>query len=78
MYVLQEPISAYDCGEDLLNTNHNCKQKSAIMEHQINTNLHMCIDQAKVIAIVDHSTKRLVREVIEIEKFRNNLNREDG
>ena len=37
----------------------------------------MCIEQANVIAIEDHYTRRRIREVVEIEKHPKIFNRDD-
>ena len=38
----------------------------------------MCFENAKVLASIPHYYKRIKRETLEIEKFTNNLNMDDG
>jgi hypothetical protein len=45
---------------------------------QDKTKHHICIEEAKILARVDHYHNRKFREAIEIEKQPNNLNRDDG
>ena len=47
-------------------------------EHSSRTNHHVCIEEAKIIALEEHYNKRCIREAIEIEKHPRNFNREDG
>jgi hypothetical protein len=39
---------------------------------------HICIEEAKILAKVDHYHNRKFREAIKIEKQPNNLNKDDG
>ena len=57
---------------------HGLSKTSAIAEHSQDTNHHICIEDAKIIATEDHYNKRRIREAIEIEKHPQNLNRDDG
>ena len=42
------------------------------------TNHHVCIEEAKVLAIEENYNKRRIREAIEIEKHPKKFNRDDG
>ena len=57
---------------------HEIIKKSEISEHSQKTNHHICIEDAKVIAIEENYNKRRIQEVIKIEKHENNFNRDDG
>jgi len=50
----------------------------ALAEHSSKTKHHVCLEDAKVIAREDNYHKRKIREAIEIMKFRQNLNRDNG
>ena len=50
----------------------------ALAEHSINSKHHILMENAEVIANIDHYTRRRVREAIEIEKHPLNLNQDDG
>ena len=51
-------------------------KSSALAEHVGKTNHHICLEDTKVIANVEHQFKRKVREAIEIIKHPKNLNRD--
>jgi len=51
---------------------------SALAEHSSKTKHHVCLEDAKVIAREDNYHKRKIREAIEIMKFPQNLNRDNG
>jgi hypothetical protein len=51
---------------------------SALVEHSSKTKHHVCVEDAKVIAREDNYHKRKIREAIEIMKFPQNLNRDNG
>jgi len=51
---------------------------SALAEHLSKTKHHVCLEDAKVIAREDNYHKRKIREAIEIMKFPQNLNRDNG
>ena len=57
---------------------HERIKKSAIVEHSQKTNHHICIEDAKVIAIEENYNRRCIREAIEIEKNEKNFSRDDG
>ena len=57
---------------------HECTKKYALAEHSVTSKHHICIEDAKVIARIDHYMKRCVIEAIEIEKHPKNINRDDG
>ena len=56
---------------------HERIKKSAISKHYQKTNRHICIEDAKVIAIEENYNRRHVQEAIEIKKHENNFNRDD-
>ena len=64
--------------EHVANLKHNRSRSSALAEHAEKTNHHICIEDAKVIARIDHFHHRKLREALEIEKRSINLNRDDG
>jgi hypothetical protein len=64
--------------EHVVDIKHNRTRPSALAEHSDKTKHHICIEEAKILAKVDHYHNRKFREAIEIEKQPNNLNRDDG
>ena len=64
--------------EHCANIFHGRSKTSAIAEYSQNTNHHICIEDAKVIAMEYHYNKRRIREAIDIEKHPQNINRHDG
>ena len=57
---------------------HNRYRTSALAEHVEKSCRHVCIEDSKVIARVDHFHHRKLREAIEIEQHAKNLNYDDG
>jgi len=57
---------------------HNHSKISALAEHSCKTNHHVCIENSKVVAKIDHYHHRKFREAIKIGKHPNNLNRDEG
>ena len=57
---------------------HCRSRSSAVAEHADKTNHHICIEDAEVIANIDHFHHRKLREALEIEKRPVNLNRDNG
>ena len=57
---------------------HGRFKTSSIVEQSQDTNHHICIEDAKVIATEDHYNKRPMREAIKIGKNPPNLNIDDG
>ena len=57
---------------------HNRSRSSALAEHAERTKHHIFIEDAKVIARIDHFHHRKLREALEIENRPVNLNRDDG
>ena len=53
-------------------------QKYALAEHSSKTNHHICLENANIIARVDHYRRRKLVEALEIELHPNNLNRDEG
>jgi predicted GIY-YIG superfamily endonuclease len=51
---------------------------SALAEHSSKTKHHVCLEDAKIIAREDNYQKRKIKEAIEIMKFPQNLNRDNG
>ena len=64
--------------EHVADIKHRRSRSFALAEHAENTNHHICIEEAKVIARIDHFHHRKLREALEIEKRPVNLNRDDG
>ena len=64
--------------EHAVDLKHNRSRSSALAEHAEKTKHHICIEDAEVIAKVDHFHHRKFREALEIEKRPVNLNRDDG
>jgi hypothetical protein len=64
--------------EHVVDIKHNRTCPSTLAEHSDKTKLHICIEEAKILAKVDHYHNRKFREAIEIEKQPNNLNKDDG
>ena len=52
--------------------------KSALAEHVHSSSHYICIEDVKLVRKEDHYLKRKIKEAIEIEKRKNNLNRDDG
>jgi hypothetical protein len=57
---------------------HRRVKKSALAEHAHKTKHHIMIEDANVLARVDHWSKRRIREATEISENPNCLNRDDG
>ena len=57
---------------------HGRTKSSALAEHMKKTKHHICLEDARVLARVDHFHHRKVREALEIEKRPCTLNRDDG
>jgi hypothetical protein len=57
---------------------HKRIKKSALDEQSDNTSHHICIEDAKIIARIDHYGKRKIWEFVEIELNERNLNIDDG
>ena len=53
-------------------------QKYSLVEHSSKTSHHVFLENAKIVARVDHYGKRKVMESLEIELNPNNLNRDEG
>jgi len=51
---------------------------SALAEHSSKTKHHVCLESARIIAREDNYHKRKIREAIEIMKYPQNLNRDNG
>ena len=70
------PINQRICEHDA-DIEHRISRTSALAEHVEKTNHHICIEEAKVIARIDHFHHRKLREALEIEKGPVNLTRDD-
>ena len=58
---------------------HHCRVKSSVVvEHLCNTKHHICLEKAKVLTTIPHHFKRKIRETLEIKKYPNNKNRDNG
>ena len=64
--------------EHIADISHGRIKNSALAEHSITSKHHILMEDVKVIANIDHYTRRRVREAIEIEKQPLNINRDDG
>ena len=57
----------------------HCRIKNPVIaQHSCNTKHHICLEKAEALATIPHHFKRKIREALEIEKYPNNLNRDDG
>ena len=56
---------------------HGRIKNYALAEHSTTSKHHILLEDAKVIASIDHYIRRQVREAIEIEKHPFNINRDD-
>lgn len=52
--------------------------KSALTKHVHSSSHYIRMEEAKLVRKEDHHLKRKIKEAIEIEKRKNNLNRDDG
>lgn len=58
---------------------HHCMIKNyVVVQNSHNTNHQICLKNVKVLATIPHYYKRKVRESLEIEKYPNNINPDDG
>ena len=64
--------------EDDPDINHSRAKNSVIAQQSCNTKHHICLEKEEVLATVPHQFKRKIREVVEIEKYPNNMNQDDG
>lgn len=64
--------------EHTTNIRHNHSYSSALADHVEKYNNHVCIEDSKFIARVDHFHHRKLREAIKIERRAINFNRDDG
>ena len=64
--------------EHVLDIKHAMSCSSSLDEHAKNTNHHICIEEARFIARIDHFHHRKLRESLEIEGWPINLNRDNG
>jgi hypothetical protein len=64
--------------EHTIDINHNQVCSFALTQHFDKTKHQIQIENAKVLAKIEHYSKRKFREAIEIEKQPENINRDDG
>ena len=64
--------------EHVADIKHNRLKTSALAEHSDKTSHHICIENSRVLAKIDHYYHRKFREAIEIKKWMGDLNKEDG
>ena len=58
---------------------HHCRVKnSTVTQQSCATMHHICLEKVEVLTTVPHHFKRKVSEALEIEKYPNNLNQDDG
>jgi len=57
---------------------YNCTCPLALANNSDKTEHHICIEETKILAKIDHYHNRKFREAIKIEKQPNSLNRDDG
>ena len=57
---------------------HNREKSSSLVEHFMRTKHHICIEDAKILARVDHLSKIYVREAMEIVKENKCIKKDDG
>ena len=58
--------------------NSHVIKSSTIVEHSYNTKHQICLEKSKLLATIPHHFKRKIREALEIEKYPNNKNRDNG
>ena len=64
--------------EHMADIKHGRTKQSVVVEQYHDTKHHVCLEDTKVLATIPHHYKRKIREALEIEKCRNNFNRDDG
>ena len=74
---LVDPLGR-ESGEHATDIRRNQSRTSTLAEHVERSCHHVCIEDSKVVAKVDHFHHRKLREAIEIERHAKNLNRDDG
>jgi hypothetical protein len=67
----------YQLKEHCADIKYNQVKRSALVEHSQDTGHLICIENANIIARMDHYGKRKVREALEIE-LNDNINRDEG
>lgn len=64
--------------EHTIDIKHGRTKSSALAEHAEKTEHHICIEEDRAIAKIPHFHHCKLREAIEIERYPNNINRDDG
>ena len=64
--------------ENFVDIRHNQSNKSSLVEHSQNTRHHICIEDTKIIAKLEHHGKIKIWEALEIELKMNNMKRDEG
>ena len=64
--------------EHALDITRDRASKSALAEHSHNSSHHVCIENVKILTREEHYLKTWVKEAMEIDKWDNTLNRDDG
>ena len=64
--------------EHVADVKHNHSPSSALAEHAVKSNHHVCIKDSQVIAKIDYFHHKKLREAIEIEKRVTNFKRDNG
>ena len=64
--------------EHIVDLKHNRFKKSVLVEHAHNTGHQICLEYSKIIATLDHQTKRKIREMVKIKLHRLKVNRDKG
>jgi hypothetical protein len=62
-------------GSDIKN---ECIRTSALAEHSLKTEHHVCLEEKKILAKEDHLFKRRIKKAIKIQRNPSNLNRDNG
>ena len=64
--------------EHTADISRNRTEKFALVDHAFSSSHYIRMEDAKLISKEDHYLKRKIREAIEIEKRKNNLNQDEG
>ena len=64
--------------EHNVDIHHGRIKKYAITKHSHTSNHHICLEYSKVLAKIPDYYKQKIKEALEIERFDNNVNRDDA
>jgi len=64
--------------EHAADISRNITSKSTLVEHAFSSSHYICMEETKLIIKEKHYLKRKIKEVIEIEKRKNNINQDEG